>query len=324
MSLEKPRVSFFERVLEASTIATVVLDCTDDPSIVYVNPAFERLTGYACSEAHDRDWGFLWAVEADVHTVRKLHTAIWRGREDEARLRCCRKDGRIFLNQIHVAPLADDSAAVAYYVAVMHDVTADHEYREQLLHRAYHDALTGLANRHLFAERLEQAMTHARRHDERFALLFIDLDRFKQINDTFGHRIGDEMLRHIGARLTRDLRAGDTVARLGGDEFALLLRDAGDHDSIRPIVRRVMETVTEPVCIEGRRMAVSCSVGASFYPGSAADAQALLHQADLAMYRQKWHAVGRPPDEPMIAASRRRVRESPFPAAMGAAADCIL
>lgn len=167
---------------------------------------------------------------------------------------------------------------------VVDSIIAAIEERRRIRHLAFHDELTGLPNRYLFADRLSQALERARRTSERFAVLYVDVDRFKHVNDGFGHLAGDALLRHVGNCLAATLRAGDTVARLGGDEFALVLQDVSGPEPVEGAIERMHEALRLPVSIEGNRVSVSCSIGYSIYPEDGVEATALLKRADLIMY----------------------------------------
>jgi diguanylate cyclase (GGDEF)-like protein len=164
---------------------------------------------------------------------------------------------------------------------------------QQIRYRAFHDELTGLPNRYLFSDRLEQTLARALRQPPGFALVYADVDGFKAVNDVLGHWAGDELLKHVGSCLAAGLRAGDTAARLGGDEFALLLLDVDDAVSVRAAIRRIEDALRPPLRIDGRELAVSCSIGFSIFPHDGADASMLLRQADMAMYRHKRGSVRR-------------------------------
>lgn len=170
---------------------------------------------------------------------------------------------------------------------VIHDITRHKDYEEQLRRQALHDALTGLPNRLLLMDRMEQAITTANRSGCSFYVLFFDLDRFKYVNDTLGHDAGDELLKIITARMAECARKGDTLARLGGDEFVLMLEEIDGEQVIAPLIRRIMERICEPVVLGEREVAVTCSVGISVYPQDATDTFTLLKYADTAMYHAK-------------------------------------
>ena len=171
------------------------------------------------------------------------------------------------------------------------DSTEIKTYRERLEHQATHDTLTGLANRYLLNERMRQAMAHAQRQGTVMAVVFLDLDQFKFVNDTLGHTAGDELLQHAAERLRGCVREGDTVARLGGDEFVLLLADQPHVPAVSHAVERVLSTMAQPYRVLGKEFATTCSIGVSLFPRDGSDVETLLKHADAAMYRAK--ALGR-------------------------------
>lgn len=158
---------------------------------------------------------------------------------------------------------------------------------ETVLHMAHHDALTGLPNRSLLRQRIDQAITQARCSGHLTALLFLDLNKFKSVNDTLGHEAGDTLLREVAERLTRCVRADDTVARMGGDEFVILLVDLGHVGDAEAVRRKLLETVAEPMTIAGRRLVVTASIGLGVYPEHGETGDALMRAADVAMYQAK-------------------------------------
>jgi diguanylate cyclase (GGDEF)-like protein/PAS domain S-box-containing protein len=278
-----------ERAIEASFNPIII---TTDPAagakIVYVNPAFERVTGYSRSEAIGRNCGFLQGKDRDQPELEKLRLALREGKDCNALLRNYRKDGTLFWNDLYITPVNDQaSGTVTHFVGVQHDVTQTRRYAEELEHQANHDALTGLANRSLLRDRLDQALVYAQRHGRLVMVAFVDLDAFKMINDSLGHSTGDQLLRIIAERLQSCVRKGDTVARLGGDEFVLVLSDQGMEDSQHGMMERVIAAVSEPCPVDNQDLRVTCSIGVSVYPHDAADAEALLRMADTAMYRAK-------------------------------------
>ena len=180
---------------------------------------------------------------------------------------------------------------VTHFVGVQHDITDIKRYQDELEHQANHDALTGLANRNLLKDRLQQALALAFRYERPFSLAFIDLDNFKLINDSLGHDIGDRLLKIAGGRLAASVRQGDTVARLGGDEFVLLVTEQARDDRIYRSVQRVIAAIAQPFVIDEREFKVTCSIGIATFPRDGKDADTLLRNADTAMYRAK--ALGR-------------------------------
>jgi len=171
------------------------------------------------------------------------------------------------------------------------DVTERIELQEQLTHQAFHDALTGLANRALFRDRLDHELARAARSDHQIAVFLVDLDGFKQVNDSLGHDAGDELLRVVARRFEEVVRASDTVARFGGDEFALLLEDVGEEEAVA-LARRLLEQLSEPIPIAGRKIALGSSIGIVLSSGDASSEE-LVRDADVAMYAAKDAGRGR-------------------------------
>jgi diguanylate cyclase (GGDEF)-like protein len=172
-------------------------------------------------------------------------------------------------------------------VLALRDVTAERTWREQIEHRAMHDELTGLANRRLLQERIQHAIARARSRGTPFALVAIDLDRFKHVNDTLGHGAGDELLKIVGERLVNSVRQSETVARIGGDEFVLLLESVNTKTQVTRIMNRLTARVEAPIEVAGTITSVGCSFGISWYPLDGIDSAPLLQQADRAMYAEK-------------------------------------
>jgi diguanylate cyclase (GGDEF)-like protein/PAS domain S-box-containing protein len=276
------------RAMEASVNAIVITNhARPGFPIEYVNPAFERITGYSVDEVLGRTTEFLYRGESDQSGIQALRAAEREQREAHVVLRNYRKDGTPFWNDLHIAPVRDTSGRVTHYVGILNDVTDARRYQAELEHHSTHDSLTGLANRALLTDRLSQAMAFATRQGRLAAVAILDLDRFKLVNDSLGHKAGDRLLQEVGRRLLGCVREGDTVARLGGDEFVLVLNDQADIDYITFILQRVLQAVRAPVTIDGRDLYVTASIGVSLYPGNGDDEEALLRNADTAMYRAK-------------------------------------
>jgi diguanylate cyclase (GGDEF)-like protein/PAS domain S-box-containing protein len=277
-----------ERAIEASVNGLVITDfLRPDNPIVYVNPAFQRLTGYAPQEALGRNGRFLLGTDTDQPGLEAIRSAIREQRESYAVIRNYRKDGSMFWNELHIAPVRDAYGRVTHFVGVQNDVTERKRYEEQLEHQANHDLLTGLPNRNLLRDRLSQALLHADRYGRAVAVAFLDLDNFKLINDSLGHDLGDELLRRVAQRLRSTVREVDTVARIGGDEFVLLLGYQPGEQGVSELMPRLLAAVAEPIMIGERELTVSCSIGFCIYPQDGSDPDALLRNADAAMFRAK-------------------------------------
>ncbi|MDQ3039323.1 MAG: EAL domain-containing protein, partial [Pseudomonadota bacterium] len=276
------------RALESTQNGVSIADARlPDQPLVYVNAAFERITGYAADEVMGRNCRFLQGHERDQLGRHEIHRGIATGREARALLRNYRKDGTPFWNELQVNPVRDDTGVITHFVGVLYDVTERQQYQEQIAHLATHDELTGLPNRTLLLDRLQQAIASASRFGRSVGVAFIDLDNFKLINDNLGHGAGDLMLRAVAARLTGCIRDADTVARFGGDEFVLLVSEHADHSGIDRVIKRVSAAFAEPLDIGGVQHHVTCSVGFCCYPQHGDDAETLLMHADIAMYEAK-------------------------------------
>jgi diguanylate cyclase (GGDEF)-like protein/PAS domain S-box-containing protein len=276
------------RAIEASTSAVVITSAlADDHPIEYVNPAFEAMTGYRADEVVGRNCRFLQGEERDQPALNELRAAIGEGRDAQVVLRNYRKDGRAFWAQITISPVRDAEGRVTHFVGIIVDTTEAMRYREALEHQATHDALTGLPNRNLLTDRLAQAIANAQRHRWILAVIFLDLNNFKLVNDTLGHRAGDQLLRTVAMRLRGCVREGDTIARLGGDEFVLLLNEQPGKESVTQAVQRIVQAIAAPLTLEAHEISSTCSVGISLFPDDGADGETLLKHADTAMYRAK-------------------------------------
>jgi len=277
-----------ERAIESSVNAILITDYQQvDHPIIYVNPAFERITGYPAAEALGRNCRFLQGEDRDQPDLKKLRNLIQEGTEGRVVLRNHKKNGELFWNELYVAPVKDHNDRITHFVGVLNDITETRNYQNELERRATHDLLTGLANRGLLMDRLQLAGIQAKRRSQKVAVLFIDLDGFKMINDGFGHATGDQVLKLTGNRLAASVREGDTVGRLGGDEFVIVLNDQERIEDISDAVTRIMESVLRPIPIRNDEISLTCSIGISVCPDDGEEAGALLKYADIAMYKAK-------------------------------------
>ena len=255
--------------------------------IEYANPAFRRITGFDPAEVIGQDCRLLQRDDRDQDGLVAIRKALLSNREVSAVLRNYRKDGALFWNQLLIAPVPDLDGRITHHIGIINDVTELIRYQEQLEYQANYDSLTLLPNRNLLRDRLQQALVAAQRHESGVAVVFIDLDGFKNVNDSLGHSVGDRLLGVVAERLTRCTRTTDTVARHGGDEFVIVLTDAIDEKSLIGWMERARALISEPVWIDGTELYVGCSMGASVYPQDGNDAETLLKKADVAMYRAK-------------------------------------
>ncbi|WP_246089030.1 sensor domain-containing protein [Paraburkholderia guartelaensis] len=255
--------------------------------IEYANPAFRRITGFDPAEVIGQDCRLLQRDDRDQDGLIAVRKALLSNREVSAVLRNYRKDGALFWNQLLIAPVPDLDGRITHHIGIINDVTELIRYQEQLEYQANYDSLTLLPNRNLLRDRLQHALLAAQRHDSGVAVVFIDLDGFKNVNDSLGHSVGDRLLGVVAERLQRCTRTTDTVARHGGDEFVIVLTDTIDEKSLIGWMERARSLISEPVWIDGTELYVGCSMGASVYPQDGNDAETLMKKADVAMYRAK-------------------------------------
>ena len=277
-----------ERAMAASTNAIIITLATPHNPIVYVNPAFERSTGYSAAEMLGQSPRLLYGSDIEQQGVHEIRAAVREQRDGHAVLRNYRKDGTMFWNDVYLSPVRDEDGTVTHFVTIQHDITSVKAYENELQHQSLHDGLTGLANRVLLHDRLQQAITHAARRGHAVWIVSIDLDRFKFTNSRLGHKGGDRLLQAVAERLQVSVRPTDTVARIGGDEFALLLLP--EHGAGRPgahQVQRLLDDIAAPLTIDDQQLFLSCSAGVAVYPDDGADPDQLSERADIAMYRAK-------------------------------------
>lgn len=276
------------RVIEASPTGVMITEAgSSGTPIVYVNHAFERITGYRQEEITGRDPRFLNGDDQDQHELIDIRHAIHQQVEGEALLRNYRKDGTPFWNELTVAPVFDERGRATHYVNILNDITERKQYEQQLERQYSQDTLTGLASRNLLRDRVGQAMAAARDDDHTIALMFIDLDQFKRVNDSLGRAAGDSVLREVSQRLRGCVLTRDTVARISGDEFVILFTDLDDRSDLPGRASAVLRALDRPLKVAEREMSITASIGISVFPGNGEDYDTLLRNADIAMYRAK-------------------------------------
>ena len=253
-----------------------------------VNLAFTRTTGYNEEEVIGKNPSLLKSGKQDENFYKKMWQRLLRDNNWEGEMwnRC--KDGTLFPELLTINVVRNKNREISHYIGMFRDITERKEYEENIWRQANNDPLTGLANRKMCMEHLSYEMERAIRSENKVALLFVDLDRFKLINDTMGHSAGDELLQKTAQRLQACVRKSDTVARLGGDEFIIIITDIHKHFSIEPIIRKLLNELARPFYINDEMEAsISASIGIAMFPDDGNNVETLLKNADTAMYRAK-------------------------------------
>jgi len=283
-----------ERQLADRELGAVVFDnaaeaiiVTDEAGlIVQVNPAFSMITGYEASEALGKAVSILKSSRHPPEFFVDMWQALKRDGRWQGEVWNRRKSGELFIVWMSIGRISAGGQPVRY-VATLTDITRRKELEEELRHRAYHDPLTDLPNRALFADRLRVALLQAQRHGRTFALCFVDLDYFKPVNDRFGHAAGDDLLVETAGRLRKTVRAADTIARLGGDEFAAILTEVGSRAEVEEVAARIVTDLARPFELNAGTARISCSIGIALFPEHGMDVEALQRNADAALYEVK-------------------------------------
>jgi diguanylate cyclase (GGDEF)-like protein/PAS domain S-box-containing protein len=273
------------RALEQTADAVVITD--RDGVIEYVNPTFEQMTGYTSADAVGRKTSLLKSGRQGPGFYDNLWKTILAGKVFSDVFINRRKDGLLYYEEKTITPLKDADGRIAHFVATGKDISERVQTQERLAYMAQHDPLTELPNRTLLLDRLKQSLAGARWRERRVAVLFVDLDRFKTINDTLGHEVGDRLLQQLAERFQRSVRDGDTVARFGGDEFVILLDDVASEDDVSSVAQKVLQALAPPFQVDHQTLYVTASIGVSLFPDDGDDATTLLKNSDIAMYRAK-------------------------------------
>lgn len=280
-----------EQLLKLSSAieqAADAISITDaDGTIEYVNPAFENLTGYSRSQVTGKKVSIMKSGKHSDEFYQRAWQVLEAGNVFNDVFVNRRRDGSMFYEEKTIAPIFNADNRVTHYVATGRDISDRVETEKQLEHMAHHDVLTGLPNRTLFLDRLKQALARARWHERTVAVLFVDLDRFKDINDTLGHEVGDALLHAFAERLQVCLRERDTIARFGGDEFVILLDDIAHEQDVELLAQKIIVSLAAPFELDEREFHISASIGVSLFPQDGEESDSLLRHADLAMYRAK-------------------------------------
>ena len=273
------------KVIEAASEAVVISDAKFQ--VVSVNPSFTEMTGYRASEAKGKLASYYGAVKRDRGLLTDMRKAIKSTGRWEGEFWDRRKNDEEYAARLSLSSITETDGKKRQYVALINDITKRKQDEENIRRQANYDSLTSLPNRELFLDRLAQSLSNMSRAGQKLALMFLDLDGFKLVNDTLGHNVGDLLLRETSRRLIGCVRDADTVARLGGDEFTIIMPGVTDPQKVLVVAQRVLDSLSEAFVLEGHETFVSCSIGITIYPDDATDSNELLKNADSAMYRAK-------------------------------------
>ncbi len=275
----------YANAFESSGEAILITDRNN--RITHINAAFTRLTGYELVDIQGQNPRIL----ASGNTPQQTYQTLWQSLQEEGfwqgELWEKKKSGEVYPKWTAISAVRDDSGEVAFYIASYTDISERKAAEARIAHLAHHDILTGLFNRYSLEDRLAQSLSLAKRNKQQLAVLFIDLDRFKNINDTLGHQIGDQLLIQVAERLKQCVRESDIVARIGGDEFIIVLSDVHDGFKVSVVAEKILLQIAKPYLIDRMELETSPSIGVSVYPEDGDDVETLLKNADVAMYQAK-------------------------------------
>ncbi len=279
------QIRLLSQAVQQSPVTVMITDTKGD--ITYVNRAFEHITGYSQDEVLGKNPRVLKSGQTPGSIYHDLWQNISSGNTWEGEFQNRKKNGDIFWEHAWIAPVFDGAGETTHYLAVKEDITEHKRQEELILHQAHYDALTELPNRFLSMDRLVQMIKEAVRDSTQVAVLFLDLDDFKKVNDTLGHEVGDELLVQCAQRLRGVLRESDTIGRLGGDEFIILLSRLTEGSQAQPVADSLLAQFSHPFSVGGRQLKISASIGIALYPTDGTEVSALLRNSDAAMYHAK-------------------------------------
>ena len=271
--------------IEHSASAVLITDVTG--TIEYVNRKFTQVTGYAAEEAIGKNPRILKSETTPPEVFEDLWETILNGSEWRGELQNRRKDGSVYWSVASISPLSNDQGEITHFIANVEDINERKNAEATIEHLAYYDPLTDLPNRRMLDDRLDLAMKRCRRQHNEMALMYLDIDDFKRINDMLGHPAGDGLLREIAVRFREILRDDDVVCRLGGDEFAVILHDILHEDDVALVANKLLEQSSRPVVINDAEVKVTASIGITLFPKDSADGDILKKNADIALYQAK-------------------------------------
>lgn len=281
----RTEIRLLSQAIQQSPVSVIITDA--EAKIEYVNPAFEKITGFSAEEVLGQNPNILQSGRTQEGLYEVMWEALTAKQSWQGEMQNRRKDGNLYWQQLHIAPVLDDKGIVQHYLAIQMDISQQKEQEYRLQQHAFYDLLTGLPNRALVLNRLEQSLVEAQRSQRRVAVLFIDLDDFKKVNDSLGHEEGDKLLRHAAQRLQASVRQGGTVGRFGGDEFVVLVEQVEAVSDVFGMVERLLDRFRDLFRCGGREFRLTASVGVAMAPEDGTTPSELLKHADSALFHAK-------------------------------------
>ncbi|WP_053956487.1 sensor domain-containing protein [Inediibacterium massiliense] len=283
--IDEKKIKIAEKILENTKEGIVITNVKGD--IEWVNPAFTIITGYEKEEVLGKNPRILKSKRHDSLFYKNMWRSISQKGFWQNQIWNRRKDGETYLEWLTIASVLNDRGKITHYISVFHDLTESMLKEEYIKYQANYDALTGLPNRYLLKDRIDRALTHACKNKKILAVFFLDVDRFKRINETLGHHVGDVLIQKIGKRLKECMDEEDTVGRLGGDEFIIILEEEESANHIIKKAQKVLDIFHTPFLLNGYTNYITASMGISIYPSDGENADHLIKNAETAMYRAK-------------------------------------
>lgn len=274
------------------SIGDAVITTDAAGTVDYLNPGAEDLTGWKVEEAKGQPLSLIFHI-INEKTEEVLENPVKRCLQEGRIVGLANhtvlvhRDGHRFAIEDSAAPIRNSEGQIIGVVLVFHDVSEKRSLLQQMFHQSYHDPLTDLPNRIMFNDRLNRALAHAHRNNELATVMFLDLDRFKLVNDMLGHAMGDQLLKEVACRLSKSIRENDTIARFGGDEFTLLLQQINQEEDSAKVAQKILQSLEDPFVLSSHEFHVSASIGIVVYPNDGEDAETLMKHAETAMYRAK-------------------------------------
>jgi len=278
------RLSLYSMVFEYTSDAIMITDT--DNNIISVNPAFTKITGYSMEEVIGKNPRILSSGQQSPEFYKELFDSLKTTGEWQGEIWNRRKNGELYGEWLTISTVRNRQGEINNHIAIFSDITRHKLKAERNEYLAHHDALTGLGNRLLLEDRIKGALLQARRDHKLVAVLYLDIDRFKHINDSLGHNVGDDLLREVAKRLSACVRGVDSVLRLGGDEF-VLVQNIRDEIDAQLIANKAIAALAKPFMLKKHRLDISCSIGICVASGDQAEPLSLVNNADRAMYQAK-------------------------------------